>query len=268
MRELIEKIGLDEKLKSNLINLLENDEKRIIDLADSCKKNGFASLFIKDDMTKLACAIAYADRYTKEEYKSLNIPESVFYDTMGDIAIWCENNHNKGLKNINWIQNHLKAELFRIGRLQYQLYTCNNKTLDYDRLPFNQGDKMIYIHIPQGEKLIYASCVESIKCAKEFFNQHFPEFEYTFFFCESWLLFGDNWMFMSPSSNILQFQSLFSIEYSAPDDKQAIERIFGKRRIIKALYPANTTLQKQAKDFMLHKGKLGIGIGIIHKNEI
>lgn len=268
MKELIEKIGLEEKLKGNLLNLLEKDEKRINDLVDNCKKNGFSSLLIKNDMTKLACAVVYASKYTKEEYKRLNIPLEIFYATMGDIAIWCENNHNKGLKNINWIQNHLKAELFRISRLQFQLYTCNNKTLDYDRLPFNQGDKMIYIHIPQGEKLIYPYCVESIKGAKAFFKEHFPEYDYTFFFCESWLLFGDNWMFMSPSSNILQFQSLFSIEYSAPDDKQAIERIFGKRRLLKAFYPAKTTLQKQAKDFMLHKGKLGIGIGIIHKDEI
>ena len=56
---------------------------------------------------------------------------------------------------------------------------------------------------------------------------------------------------------------MFDIVYSSQDDRQAIERIFGKRRIIKSSYPENTTLQRNAKKYILSGKKLGIGIGVI-----
>src|SRR5699024_7805843 len=133
----------------------------------------------------------------------------IFYDTMDDIRIWCENNNNKGLKNYRWLKNHVSLELFKIGRLQYQFYTCKSRFLKYSLLPFDYGEKVIYVHIPQGEKLVYSDCVSSIKEAKIFFEKYFPGYSYRFFFCESWLLFAENWQFMEPSSNILQFSSLF-----------------------------------------------------------
>lgn len=263
--DLIEKINLSEGLKEKLLALYQSDEKQIKKLADKCKKNGnFNCLASKNDIVRLAVCLEYAE-FTKDEYRKKDIPLSVFYDTMGDIKIWCENNHNKGLKNYRWIENHLKCNLFRIGRLQFQMFRCNMKTLSYTHLPFNFNDQMIYVHIPQGEKLIYSDCIEAINRAKEFFDKYFNDFEYEFFFCESWLLYDENWQFMQPSSNILQFQTLFDIVYSSDDDAQAIERIFGRRHIIKSLYPENTTLQKSAKEHILKGNKLGIGIGIIEK---
>ena len=73
---------------------------------------------------------------------------------------------------------------------------------------------------------------------------------------------------MDSSSNILRFSSLFDLVYSVEDDRQAIERIFGKRKIIKSKYEEKTTLQRNAKRFMQHGGKLGVGIGILNKNDI
>lgn len=73
---------------------------------------------------------------------------------------------------------------------------------------------------------------------------------------------------MKPSCNILQFQSLFDIVVSSPDDRQAIERIFKKRRFIKKFYPENTSLQQNAKQYMMAGNKLGTGFGIIDKTEL
>lgn len=263
--DLIEKINFSEGLKEKLLALYQSNENEINALADKCKNNGnFNCLAIKSDIMRLAVCIEYA-QYTKCEYEQKGIPLSIFYDTMSDIKIWCENNNNKGLKNYGWIKNHLKCELFRIGRLQFQLFRCNIKKLDYKLLPFDHNEQMIYIHIPQGEKLAYNDCIDSIKRAKDFFDKYFSNFDYEFFFCESWLLYDENWQFMQPSSNILQFQTLFDIVYSSNNDSQAIERIFGKRRIIKSLYPENTSLQKSAKKHIMKGNKLGIGIGIIEK---
>lgn len=267
MDELIKRLKLEKSLEKRLLELIKADKEKITIIAEKCKENGFSHLKKENELMRLAVCIKYTE-YTKEEYERLGISEKIFFDTMHDIAIWCENNDNKGLKNIGWIKNHLKAELFKIGRLQFQLYPCKNKTLNYSKMPFKYGENLIYIHIPQGEKLIYADCVASLKAANDFFAHYFPEYEYTYYFSESWLLFDENYLFMKSSSNILQFQSLFEIVDSLPIDAQAIERIFGKRRLFKRNYPENTSLQKSARAFMLDGGRMGIGIGVIDKNEL
>ena len=211
----------------------------------------------KDDLTRLAVCLNYIAEVTQNEYEKRGIPREIFINTMHDIAVWCENNGNKGLHNYNWIHNHLRLELFKIGRLQFQMYKCENDTLDYDCLPFAYGDNLIYVHIPQGEPLQYAACLESLSAAKAFFVKYFPDFEYSYFFSESWLLYRENHLFMQADSNILQFQLLFDIVYSVPDDEQAIKRIFGKRRRIPTFYPAKTSLQKSAKQFIQRGGKIG-----------
>lgn len=262
MNNYIELAGLDKSLKNELKTYTEHNKDKINLLAAKCNKNGFKTLQGKSDMMRLAVCIEYI-KYTEEKYRLLGIDDEILKETMKDIGIWCKNNDNKGLKNYAWIQNHLKAELFKIGRLQYQFYRCNNPTFDYSVLPFDKGENTIFIHIPQGEKLIFSDCINSLKEAKSFFAKHFPNYKFDFFICESWLLYDENQQFMKPSCNILQFQSLFDIVMSKPDDRQAIERIFGKRKPIKRNYPENTSLQKSAKEFMLQGGKMGEGVGII-----
>lgn len=264
MEVLMHKINLP----SSLIDaVLKVDESKLNSIISKCSSS-FSVLSKYDDLIRLAVCIKYANDITKQKYIDLGISLDVFYDTMSDIAIWCDNNNNRGLRNFKWIANHLNCELFKIGRLQFQLYKCKNNTLKYDYLPFNYGDNLVYIHIPQGEKLEFSRCVESLQNSVAFFAKYFKDFEYKFYFCESWLLYQNNFEYMSPSSNILQFQSLFDVIYNCCNDSQAIERIFGKRQIFKKKYPENTSLQRNAKRYMLDGNKLGMGIGIIDKLDI
>lgn len=267
MLDIINSIQLDENLKQKVIDLADKDKAGVLSLADKCNNGKFECLRHKSDLVRLAVMLECANKMYSV-YKTIGIDDHIFIDTLDDIRIWCENNHNEGLKNYNWIKNHISCELFRIGRLQYQLCICKSKMLKYNLLPFDYGEKVIYVHIPQGEKLIYSDCVESLKMAKVFFAKYFPDYNYRFFFCESWLLYGENFQFMQPSSNILQFSSLFDVVYSCSNDAQAIERIFGKRRFNKKKYPDGTTLQKNAKAYILNGGKLGVGIGVIDKADI
>lgn len=263
MNRILDEIKLNKNLRSALEVYYAHNEEKINRLADKCKQNGFAFMQKKDDMTRLAVSLVYAERHTLPMYNDLGIDEKIFFDTMADIAVWCENNNNKGLKNIGWIKNHLCCELFKVGRLQYQIDKARNVTFDYDCLPFDFGDNIVNIHIPQGEPLSFSACVESVENGKEFLKKYFPDFTYEYMVCESWLMYDNNYLFMESGCNILQFQSMFDIVYSSQDDRQAIERIFGKRRIIKSSYPENTTLQRNAKKYILSGKKLGIGIGVI-----
>ncbi len=265
--DLLKALNLDIGLEQKLIYAFSNNGEKIDRLCRICKEKSFSVLAKENDITRLAVCVRYCE-YTREFYNQKGISDEIFYDTVKDISVWCKNNDNKGLKNYSWIKNHLKGELFRIGRLQFQMFQCKNVKLKYDLLPFDFGDNLIYDHIPQGEKLIFSDCVDSLLNAKAFFAKYVPDFEYEFFFCESWLLYNENWQFMKTDCNILQFQSLFDIVYSDDNDSQAVERIFGKRHLLKSKYPENTSLQKSAKKFMLDGNKLGIGIGIIAKDEI
>lgn len=265
---LANKINLNSELKNKVLSLVERDRAKLISLCKKADNDNFKSVFAKNDMIKLAVALLYSVEFTYPKYQKAVISDEIYFETMKDIAVWCENNNNKGLKNLPWIKNHLNFELFKLGRLQFQIYKCDNRTLNYDLLPFNFGENLIYVHIPQGEKLVYAECVNSLKNAKSFFGEYFPNYDFDYFFCESWLLYGENWQFMNSSSNILQFSTLFDLVYSVEDDRQAIERIFGKRQLIKSKYQENTALQRSAKRFMQNGGKLGVGIGILFKGDI
>ena len=267
MLNLIDDIHLNKNLKSKVVDLAHKDKVKILSLSARCKNGNFSCLANKNDLLRLAVIIKTAE-HTKQRYEKLGIPEKIFADTLDDIRIWCENNNNKGLSNYNWIKNHINCELFKIGRLQFQLFRCNIKTLNYSHYPFNYGENLVYIHIPQGEKLDYDACKDSIKLAVEFFDKYFPNYRFRYFFCESWLLYDKNKLFMNDGSNIIKFSSLFNVITSFSNDSQAIERIFGKRKLIKKKYQENTSLQKNAKAFMQKGGKLGIGIGIIDKTQL
>ena len=110
-------------LNKKLDDLFLGHQALVVRLAERCNNKGFSCLKFKDDVLRLAVCIEYL-KYTKAEYDKLGIDEKVFFDTVKDIEIWCQNNKYKGLKNYNWIKNHLKCELFKIGRLQYQICPC------------------------------------------------------------------------------------------------------------------------------------------------
>lgn len=265
MINLAKEIGLDLTVISRLSSLTPKENKKAEALAAKCLEGDFSCLKRENYLIRLAVVLICAVRL-RERYAEKGISDEVFLDTMSDIKIWCENADNKGVKNYGWLKNHLKLELFRLGRLQFQLYECKNKTLNYKKLPFSYGEKLIYVHIPQGERLDTERCKASFRKAETFFKKYFPEYEYKWYFCESWLLFEGNKNFMAENSNILAFASLFDHRYSVKIDEQAIERIFGKRQLFKRNYPESTSLQRRAKKYMLSGNRMGVGIGVIERN--
>ena len=264
MLNLAREIGLDPTVISRLSSLTEKENKKAEHLTAKCLEGDFACLKRESSILRLAVVLRCALK-ARERYAEKGISDEIFIHTMSDIKIWCENADNKGIKNYGWLKNHLKLELFRLGRLQFQLYECKNRTLNYKRLPFSCGERVIYVHIPQGEKLGREKCIDAFRMAEKFFSEYFPDYEYRWYFCESWLLYDGNKEFMAQDSNILAFASLFNHCYSMKIDVQAVERVFGKRRLLKRNYPETTALQRSLKKYMLSGGRAGIGIGVRDK---
>lgn len=214
------------------------------------------------------------------------IADDVFFDTMSDIKIWTENYFDQsgkiGLEEINWIKLHIKGEIFKIGRLQYQIFKYyfgkkfeeNGKTIKF-------GNPCLNIHIPRGEKLLQEQCKQSICAAKKFFAKHFPSMQTDIMICDSWLLSSCNKAFMSENSNIIKFAQMFKIVKEKEAATDAIFYIF-KTRISQGMllgnmkkygyyydlskFEANTSLQKTAKEYIMNGGKLGTAQGVLKQN--
>ena len=156
----IKKVGLPQSLREKADDIYTNNKAKI---------NALSKLFFpfpdilkgQSDMVRLAVVLKSFER-THDFYKSKIISDDVFYDTIKDVAVWCENNQNNGLKNYRWLHNHASGKLFKIGRLQFQMYKAPMGP-DYTKLPFKRGDNLLYIHIPQGEKLTRESCTDSVR---------------------------------------------------------------------------------------------------------
>lgn len=270
--KFIDYANINEDLKIRLSDLAFNDEVAFLRLCQEYANGNIIGLKKCSDLVRLAAALK-ASEFTYLMYNERGIPECVFFDTLSDIGIWCRENDNKGLKNYGWIKNHISFELFKLGRLQFQIYRCKNVTLNYSKLPFKFGDNVIYVHIPACGKLDINECKNSFKQAVNFFDKYFPEIKWDYFFCESWLLFDKNTEFMDKNSNIVKFSKLFDLNYSLFYENQTYERVFGIRNVpvlksqIKTL-PENTSLQKNAKRYKLSNGRFGLGIGTIKKQAV
>ena len=276
--EVLKFVKLDRRLVRKITDLADSDEVSILRLAGEFYGGNYNVLDNERPIMKLAVLLKCAEK-TLEFYNKKGIPEEIFTATFDDIRIWCENAGNVGLENTEWLKEHVLGRIFKIGRLQYQFYTVT-KPHKFSKLPFESGENVIYIHIPQGEKLSIEACETSIKVAGDFFSKYFPEYRYSYYFCESWLLYEGNRKFMDNDSNIIKFMNLFNIAYSYSDEKQAFERLFNvpkefnavikRRRVIKLKKDTNwlmeeTALQKSAKEYIKHGGKLGMGVGTIEK---
>lgn len=88
------------------------------------------------------------------------------------------------------------------------------------------GDDVLSLHIPGDGKLNRESVLQSFEEALPFFQQYFPELTIKAFVCHTWLFNTGLKDFLSPQSNILAFQSLFSIMVKEPDIQCLYDFVF------------------------------------------
>jgi hypothetical protein len=69
----------------------------------------------------------------RRRYGDLGLPEFVLRDTLSDIDIWLEHHQmtsgKPGLTTLPWLMHHFKAQLFRLGRLQFMVKKFDGKVL-------------------------------------------------------------------------------------------------------------------------------------------
>ncbi len=275
LTEIADEISLDKSFTESLCRFIDNNPDTVLFLykeEDGIKRKLFEdtdtyNLFLKENFSRdlhpllnLYFAVVFAG-LCKIEYQIKDIDSDIYKETMSDINIWARTYQKvtgmAGLENIGWIRRHLMCDIFRLGRLQFEMSSLDRKIKDYP-----EGTPCLNIHIPEGGKLDIQRCRRSIDKAKSFFTRHHSR-NYQIAVCHSWLLHESLGGILNQNSNIIRFAELFEIIESDDDQAQALDRVFGRDANISEALPELTSLQRGVKRFLLDGGQPGMGYGII-----
>ena len=203
-------------------------------------------------------------------FKEKGISDEIMMDTLSDVRFvimkYTEIFGEMSLKGIStWVNLHLSFKLFKIGRLQYEIRGAE-KGAEHLGLP--EGAPVLAVHIPRDERLSIEAAEDSLKKAVKFFEYTFPEYDFNFFTCHSWLLDENLKRFLPEDSNIIKFQNLFTY---AKDDllDSAIAFCFpyGVTRENISSFNPNTSLQAKIKEHVLNGGALYYTFGLIKREK-
>ena len=165
----------------------------------------------QDGKRNLLSFLYFAEKLSVN-YKAKNIPENVLMGTLHDLVLWTKSwSEVKGelfLGELKWLRLHLTMHLFRIGRLQFAMGKALHDVEKYD---VKKGEPIMEIHIPADGAMPVDECRKSIEMAKDFFAEYYPDFEYRYFTCHSWLLDDTLKEYLKEGSNILEFRKLFDV---------------------------------------------------------
>lgn len=212
--------GFDKSLDEPFFALLEKEElpeELTVETApmgkDVGEKSTLIALYLVDHMRK--------------EYERRGLDGELFRVNSLGIKNRIESAYLKkgsfDLGDMEWNRMIFAGRLFRVGILQYGL---GKSPVDIPSKGVKKGDSVLQLHIPGGGKLLIDSCVESINRAIAIVEKHFPEFEYRYITCLSWLLDGSVADLLGEGSNVLKFATLFEIVANNESDS-IIRFVFG-----------------------------------------
>jgi hypothetical protein len=214
--------------------------------------------------TATLCVLLLLSERTKEDYKSAGWPENLFYDTMDDYTVWART----GLRACGywgiprdkawWTCKHLRMELIRLGRLQFEPSTFQMDTYHGRTVDLQRGDPVLNCHIPEGEPFTKVRRYDSYSRAVEFFGSNL-------FAVESWLLYPVHRQILKPSSNIIGFMDDFTtIHTEVWHDGRDLWRIFGFLDCYDPqTLPKKTSVQQAYAAHLQKTGETGGGYGIM-----
>lgn len=198
------------------------------------------------------------------------IPEEIMLSTFNsiklNILVGFETTKELAVRAFSqWLYLYYRFKLFNIGRLQYELRDAMGGA---EPLGLNKGEPVLAVHIPVGDKLTEEACLSSFKEANIFFEKYFPEYQYRYFTCFSWLLDRNLEKILKEGSNILKFGRLFDYAFDFKKD-DAIEFTFplGTTRENIKNAEAKSSLHRNLKEYVLSGGELNITFGIRDKNK-
>lgn len=185
------------------------------------------------------------------------IPESVSRATLADVG-----RHVRIARRLygvracveqHWLQAHLRAILFDLGRLQFNLARLELSQTDLDdaEIDASPGTVVVETHIPESGPLNADAVDASLARVRPFFAEHFPELGVIrYATCESWLL-DPQLSDIVPDSNIARFGARYRLFREAREsDQSALDFVFRAPTTPRDLLPRDTRLQRGLLDHL------------------
>ncbi|MBR2884726.1 MAG: DUF5596 domain-containing protein [Clostridia bacterium] len=213
----------------------------------------------------LLCVLLYmaAAGYTFENYKKMDIPDCVFYDSFNCLSEKMETakrfTGRWGCLSVHWPARITSMQTFRIGRLSYAMEFASDAILENDKVLVEKGAPYIHIHIPDNDKL--CGCEESVKTAREFFAKFYPEYKNAVFYTRAWLLDPRLSEILPEDSNIMQFQKVFHIFGHIDGEEAILSRVFGHVKENLDEYKPTSSLARGVLSYIKSGKRLGSGMG-------
>lgn len=191
----------------------------------------------------------------QEAYQKLGISEEIYRATMGCFSRFVREHKMAydcvGFDREWWTHRQIGLKLFRIGELEYELLE----------------DGKISVHIPSDAKLTEENCRKSYREAEVFLKKYFPKYEGKDFVCESWLLSPALREILPEKSNIVRFQSAYTIVHVSPEDEGFMRWVFRTDQKELSKLPQDTSLQRNVKQRLEQGGTIGSAYGILKKTQ-
>lgn len=193
-----------------ITNLFYQDEDKFFELLDRDYKEKYLEILY----IYLNLAIKLYDMYIEN-----GVDLKIYFDTIDDIRIWAETcvkeTGTYGLKEIYWLNEHLRMRLYKLGRLQFQKRE-NSEFMgilrEHNLDKYVKSNYFYFVHIPEGERLSYELVQDSYKRAVEFYKDDM------IFAAESWILSDKMDLLFAPDSNLMKFKNDFIVLSSITDE--------------------------------------------------
>lgn len=208
-----------------------------------------------DHWKMLYCQLECARRLY-DKYQERHIPDQVFADTMKCYTRFlgeCEKKNGRKFYDRGWwTYRQISMNLLRVGDLEFQFK-------EYD------GQLGIDLHIPSDAVFTREAVDASFDQAKKLLADCFPEYKYTRFTCDSWLLSPVLGELLPETSKILDFQRRFEI-LRRGEEEDCIEWLFQSADDVDyEKLPEKTSLQRKVKKVLLEGGSIGTGFGVLRE---
>ena len=287
MKSFIDRIGIPDEAKAAVLaaeNRILADEKVFKEFCKLKKEYMDGSVSLGDtlsEITQKSIELGVSE-YTLhfnflinctdilfEKYKSNNIDELIFWDTMDDFRCKLLECHDVketwGTFVAHWFDGFLKFNRFALGRFQYEENVYDGEVYNKYGIVLNKGDKVYGFHIPSsGKPFDKAARLESYRKAYQFYGCR-EKGEKLVLTCGSWLLYKELENILPGDSKIVDFMHDFDIVRNVETEEFGDSwRIFGKNHLLPPdRLPTTTSLQKAIAKHLSAGGKLGYGFGII-----
>ncbi|MBP2479557.1 hypothetical protein JOF53_008429 [Crossiella equi] len=209
--------------------------------------------------------------HTRSRHRELGVPEHVSRHSLADLgrqlAVHRRRTGTTGLSHPGWLTRHFRAELYQLGRLQFELRLVDADTAASLRLagaPVTEGQVVLSVHIPDFlGPFTPEACEDSFTRARAFFPEHFPGGTADLLICESWLLDPQLREYLPAHANIVSFQDRFAVVRAEeePGDDTVVDFVFGSTEVPRHLLPRRTGLQRAVLDHLAAGGHWYPGLG-------